>query len=96
MDYKINDLVVKGNDAKHLLDNPILKEAFDQVAEHLEERMLSIKSVDVRDCQDIVRTTQILTALERAIYSFIENGKFAQAELNAISKEKVSVFNRGF
>lgn len=93
--YNIEDKIVKGNDAQHLLDNPILKEAFKTIEGHLEDRALSTKTTDIKECQDVIRAKQILTGIQKAIYTFIEDGKFKQAELNAILKEKNSIFNRG-
>lgn len=90
------DQIIKGNDAAQLLNNPILKEAFETVREHINERSESIKTTDIKECQDAIRSRQILTAIERAIYSFVEDGKFAQAELNAITKEKTFIFSRGY
>jgi hypothetical protein len=94
--YAIEDQILKGNDAKHLLDNPILKEAFKLIEDSLEDRALSTKTTDIKECQDVIRAKQILTGIQKAIYTFIEDGKFKQAELNAITKEKNSIFSRGY
>ena len=94
--YEIEDQIIKGNDAQHLLDNPILKEAFEIIESHLEDRALSTKTTDIKECQDVIRAMQILTGVKKAIYSFVEEGKFKQAELNAITKEKPSLFSRGY
>ena len=92
----MEDKIIKGNDAQHLLDNKILKEAFSQIKDHLEDKALSVLTTDVKQCQDVVRAKQILASVERAIYSFIQDGKFEKAQLDAITKNKTHLFNRGF
>ena len=92
----IEDQIIKGNDAQHLLDNPILKEAFDLLHESIDDRLTSITTTDVKECQDVIRTKQLLLGIEKAIYTFIETGKYKKAELAALTKEKNSIFSRGY
>jgi len=90
----LEDSVFKAASAQSLLDNPILKEAFSKVRAYLDDKEIEVKTTDTESCKDIIRTKQILSYLESAIYTMINDGKIARKHLDLLTQQKTSIFRR--
>lgn len=88
---------IAGQDAQALLDNPVLKKAFDQLEEHLNKRELSLNTAkNPGDAADIIRCKQLLQGVKREIYNIVQTGQVAEIQLKELNKSKMTVFNRGY
>lgn len=73
--------ILRGQEAQQLLNNPLLREAFEKIRERLEERRLHAKPTELELCADAIRVEQLLRALEREIRNYVDTGKMADFEL---------------
>lgn len=80
------------NDARQLMDNPLLRMAFDGVAEYLESQALSCPPDDKDKAQRIVQGKQILVGIKREIERIIEDGTVAEVQLAEIERKKPKRF----
>lgn len=86
----------EGHDAKALLDNPILKSAFEGVAEYLEQQALSCNPDDKEKTARIICAKQILAGIKREIVRYVEDGGVAEVQLQEVERKRglASVFRR--
>lgn len=87
----------RGRDAKRLLDDPLLKAAFEAVGKRLEDAALACDRKDAEQALSLCISKQLLAGIQREIYRFIETGKLAEQELSRLDKLKqsaVKVFQR--
>lgn len=89
----LNNRVNASAEAKRLLDEPLLKQAFEQIKDGLNDKELSTKVTDIALLQDVVRCKQLLEGVERCLYRTIEDGKMAEKELE-LAKPKLKMFQR--
>lgn len=82
MDQHLEDRVLRGNEAQALLDNKILKDAFSDINNHLDEAINKAKTTDGVECADVVRAKQILFAVRKTIERYVDDGKVALKELD--------------
>lgn len=85
---------IRGRDAKALLENPLLQEAFEAVNSHLESRILGCDVDNTGQTQRVVLAKQILKGIRREIERIIENGQVAEIQLSELDAKRVSVFRR--
>lgn len=79
-------------DAKALLDNKLLKEAFKQVGDYLDAQALGCDPDNATKAQRIVIAKQILYGIKREIERVVEDGTVAEIQLNEI-EQKRGLFN---
>ena len=72
---------LRGNEANNLLDNKILKSAFEDINLHLDDAIAGAKTTDSIECADVVRAKQLMIALKRTIERYATDGKVALKEL---------------
>ena len=73
--------ILRGNEANSLLDNKILKGAFESINAGLDDAINSAKTTDPIECADVVRAKQLLSALRQTIERYAVDGKVAIREL---------------
>lgn len=79
---------IRGEDAKSLLNNRLLRDAFKAVADHLEAQALACDPDNKDKATRIVIGKQILAGIEREITRVIEDGEIAQIQLAEIERKK--------
>ena len=85
----------KAEDAKRLLEDPMLQDAFKAVASYLDDRALGCDPDNKEMAQRIVLSKQLLAAIRREIYRHIESGQVASIRIAELEKKKpFSVFRR--
>ena len=89
----LEEIVIRGQNASALLNNPILKDAFAKLEAALEERELATFTTDTEACQDIIRTKQLLAGLQRNITTLLDSGKLAARELE-MRRPKESILRK--
>lgn len=88
---------LRGRDAKALLDNPVLKNAFERLEAELRNRELKCNTVtSPESAADIIRCKQLLDGIKREFTKLIKNGEVAEIQLQELDKKKVAFFNRGY
>lgn len=78
----------RGEDAKQLIDNLMLKAAFSAVGSHLDAAALSCPPDDKDKAQRIILSKQLLAAIEREIRRVIEDGEVAKVQLSEIEQRR--------
>lgn len=85
----------RGIEAAQIKSSKLLNEAFETVRFWLDSKALNTPTTDTDACRDIIRTRQLLSGVERAFESMINNGKIAEKELERLMKEpKKKIFSR--
>lgn len=79
---------IRGNDARHLLDNQLLKEAFAAVGEYVDNQALSCPPDDAARAQRIVISKQLLAAIRREIVRVVEDGEVAEVQISELEKAR--------
>lgn len=79
---------IRGADAQALLDNPLLRDAFAAVAEHLEQQALSCDPDNAEKARRVVMAKQILRGIEREIRRVVEDGAVAEVQLAEIEQKR--------
>ena len=86
---------IKGREAKQLLENPLLKEAFAAVNEYIDQQTLSCPPDDTARAQRIILSKQLLQAIKREIIRKIEDGEVAEIQIAEIEKQRgLRIFRR--
>lgn len=83
----LEDRVFRATDAKQLLDNPMLKEAFAKVEGHLNMAALSCDPDNATKAQRIVISQQLLAAVKREITRVIEDGAVAKIQIAELERK---------
>lgn len=82
-------------DAKQLLNNKMLQEAFDAVSGYIDLQALSCEPDNKDRAQRIVLSKQLLAGIRREIYRHVESGQVANIRIAELEKKKpFSVFRR--
>jgi hypothetical protein len=82
-------------DAKALLDNKLLKDAFAKVADYIDAQTLGCDPDNATKAQRILISRQILAGIKREIERVVEDGTVAEIQLNEIEhKRKMFNFRR--
>lgn len=71
----------RGQQAKELLENPMLKDAFDKIEKYLREDWETTKGPDGDRREDIWRTLKLLENIKGQIKSIAATGKAASNKL---------------
>lgn len=75
-------------DAKALLENKLLQDAFRQVGEYLDSQALSCDPDNASKAQRIVIAKQILYGIKREIERVVEDGIVANMQINEIEQKR--------
>lgn len=87
--------VFRATDARQLLENPLLIEAFAGVEKYLQGAALSCEPDNPTKAQRIIISQQLLAAIKREITRVVQDGTVAQVQLNELEqKKRFSVFRR--
>jgi hypothetical protein len=84
----------KGHDAKALLDNPLLKEAFFRVEMYLKGNAMACDPDDKDKAARIITSMQLLKGIRREIERMIEDGDIANVQISELETRKVARFYR--
>ncbi len=79
---------IKGADARALLENRLLKEAFANVAAYIEGEAMSCKPDDMVRAQRIILSKQLLAAIQRELTRAVEDGAVAEIQIHEIEKAR--------
>ncbi len=86
---------IRGREAKQLMDNPLLKDAFAAVAAYIDEQALTCKLEDKDRAQMIVASKRLLESIKREIIRKIEDGQIADVQISEIEeKRRLRLFRR--
>jgi hypothetical protein len=87
--------VIRGADAKALLDNPIFRDAFAAAAEYVEAKALDCDADNKEAAQRVIITKQILASVRREIERHVANGQVAQIQIAELEKRnRLKLFRR--
>lgn len=78
----------RAEDAKHLLEDPMLKAAFDAVSGYIDGRALACDPDNKDMAQRIVLSKQLLAGIRREIYRYVEEGQIADVRIAELEKKK--------
>ena len=85
----------RAEDAKQLLENKMLKDAFDAVSGYIDQQALACEADNKDRAQRIVISKQLLAGIRREIYRHVEEGQVANIRIAELEKKKpFSVFRR--
>jgi len=79
---------IRGNDARQLLDNKLLKEAFAAVGAYVDGQAMSCPPDDATRAQRIIISKQLLAAIIREITRVVEDGEVATIQISEIEKAR--------
>lgn len=79
----------RAEDARQLLDNKMLQEAFSAVADYIDQQALSCEPDNKERAQRIVLSKQLLAGIKREIYRHVEYGQVANIQLAQLEKKKI-------
>jgi hypothetical protein len=77
-----------GNEARQLLENRHLKEAFEAVEEYLDQAALGCDPDNKDKAARIIISKQLLAAIKREIERKIEDGEIANIEISELERKK--------
>lgn len=86
MEIGLEEKIRRANEAQALLNNPLLKEAFDGVRESLQRQREEVKLRDTEMHTLLILAEQNLSNLERYLRGVIETGKMADFTLRQQQK----------
>lgn len=79
----------KGEDARILLENRLLKNAFKAVGEAIEAMALGCNPDDRERAQRIIISKQLLVGIEREIKRVVEDGEIATVQLDELKRKGI-------
>ena len=86
---------IRGREAKQLMENPLLKDAFAAVGAYIDEQALSCKLEDKDRAQMIIASKRLLESIKREIMRKIEDGEIAEIQIAEIEeKRRLRLFRR--
>jgi len=85
----------RAQDAKQLLDNPLLQEAFASVEKHLQTAAITCDSDDAQKALRIIISQQLLAAIKRELTRVVQDGEIAKFQMHELEKKKkFAIFQR--
>lgn len=84
----------RAQDAKQLLEHPMLKEAFQAIENTLISAALACEPDNKDKAQRIVISQQLLSGIKREITRVIQDGEIAKVQLSEIEAKRQNVFMR--
>lgn len=95
-EHSIQARKFRAQDAKQLLENPMLVGAFKSLEDAISSSALSCDPDNKDKAQRIVIGLQILAGIKREITRIIEDGNIADVQLNEIEQKRQNIFMRAF
>lgn len=80
---------IRGEDAKALLENRLLKDAFERVGSYIEQKALSCDAGDKDRAALILTSKQILAGIKREIERVVEDGEIAKIQIDQLEKRSI-------
>lgn len=81
-------------DAKQLLENPMLIEAFQSLENALSSAALSCEPDNKDKAQRIVISHQLLAGIKRELTRIVQDGAIADVQLSEIEQKRQNIFQR--
>lgn len=81
------EVINRATDAKSLLENPMLRDAFTAVETALVKKLREVET-GAEEVEDIHRCLKLLGKVETAIKKHVQNGKLAEEDLNFARQTK--------
>ena len=82
-------------DAKQLLENPMLRDAFEAMASYIEQKAVGCDPDNKEMAQRIILSKQLLAGIKREIERHIENATVEKMRIAQLEKRSLrSVFQR--
>lgn len=75
----VDELIMRGEEAKRLLENPLLIEAFEVIENEVNELWKTSPSADAEGREKLYLSLRLLGRLKAQIQSVVETGKVEQA-----------------
>jgi hypothetical protein len=82
----LDNEIRKGNEARQLLEHPLLKAAFQGIESGLVEGLKRVPMGDVKTQQDLVLTLQLLGKLKSHFLQVMDTGKLAAIQKESLAK----------
>ena len=79
---------IRANEARQLLENTMLKNAFSAVDNYLNEQALTCSPDDAVKAQRIVISKQLLQAVKREITRVIDDGDVAEIQMSELEQRR--------
>jgi protein involved in temperature-dependent protein secretion len=76
--------ISRGEQAKRLLDNPLLQEAFTTIRASLHEKFAASPAADREAREEIYRLLKVTGELERHLKTALETGKLAETQRESL------------
>ena len=80
--------IIDAGDARSLMSNPLLTEAFSAVEGYLDAQALACDADNKDKAQRIVISKQLLAGIKREITRYIEDGTVAEIQLQELERKK--------
>jgi hypothetical protein len=84
----LEQIQFRAEDAKQLLANPMLKDAFTAVEGYLEAKALTCEPDNKDMAQRVILSKQLLAAIKREITRHIENGQVAEIQIAELERKR--------
>lgn len=84
---------IRGADARNLLDNPLLKEAFKAAEDSILEQMDDVSMRDTDMHTRLILARKVLNSVKRYIERVVETGQLADLQVNEPNRFK-QIFRR--
>lgn len=78
----------RGEDARILLQHPLLKEAFEAADKQLRQEMLQVRARDVEMHSELIRRLQTLETIRAYVTDTITTGEMALERLRVLRKQR--------
>lgn len=89
------EAVIRANDAKALLENPLLKDAFSAVYDYLRAKAESCDPDNKDRAQAVVLSMKLLAQIRAEIERHVQNGVVAEIQIAQLERKKFpSIFKR--
>lgn len=79
---------IKGEEARQLLEHPMLRDAFAAVDDYLNQAALSCQPDDAGKAQRIVISKQLLQAIRREIARKVDDGEIAKVQMRELEQQR--------
>jgi len=84
---KLREIKQRGDQAKHLLENPLLNKAFETVSNSLMQKLKETPSGDEDAILDLHKCVQMLELVQECLKLTMIKGINAEKEINQLIKE---------
>ncbi len=85
MTTSTDDEIRQGREARQLLENPLIKKAFDNIESGLIDKMRQVAMADIDTQHELVLSLQLLGTLRRQFTTVIETGKMAEIQKESMT-----------